>query len=268
MTSDAPLVYYPVYCFHLSPTINRWCPLRGSDIVKLERRSEFEVQDVYFHLNHPIRWVRITGVVVAIDEYYGRRIYTIDDSTGECVECCLALPKPADDGQRKGKASGSGASTRTDDKPGTAKDAETLPEVPADIDIGTVLEVKGSLQLFREQKQIKIQKVLCIRSTNQEVQFWTKIRDFRREVLSQPWLLDPKEVRRCRKLEQLDADTAERKRKKRHRAREEATDKKHSQRSVASRSRRSKTDSGAEDRASRVESTKPYAEGQYDALGL
>ncbi|KAL7622076.1 hypothetical protein AAE478_007577 [Parahypoxylon ruwenzoriense] len=205
MTSAEPLVYYPAYCFHLSPTINKWCPLRATDIHGLECRPGFEGDNVFFSLNHPIRWVRIVGVVVAIDEYHGRRIYTIDDSTGECIECCLDIPKPPGSGRQNGSGNGT---TTASLAPGPAPDAIL------DIDVGVVVEVKGSTKLFRDQKQIKIQKLQRIRSTNQEVEFWNKIRDFRRQVLGRPWVLETREVRRCKKQYMADVDAEEKKRKK------------------------------------------------------
>lgn len=42
MTTAETLVYYPQYCFHLSPTINKWCPLRAADIAGLLGRPGFE----------------------------------------------------------------------------------------------------------------------------------------------------------------------------------------------------------------------------------
>ncbi|GAP87115.2 putative ob-fold nucleic acid binding domain-containing protein [Rosellinia necatrix] len=237
MTTADTLVYYPQYCFHLSPTINKWCPLQAADIVGLLCRPGFEDIDVFFYLNHPIRWVRITGVVVAIDDYRGHRVYTVDDSTGQCIECAVSSPKPASD---KTTYSGSGDLKRADPQPAATRNATvahaaetaasgavagagttttTPPLTDTDIDVGTVLDVKGRVTLFRGQKQIKIQKATPVFSTNQEVLFWDKIRDFRREALSEPWALTDREVRRCRKMHQAEAAGPEEgRRKKRARA--------------------------------------------------
>ncbi|KAK8044605.1 hypothetical protein PG993_004629 [Apiospora rasikravindrae] len=84
--------FYPEYCNAISPTINKWCPLTAHDIHGLSWKVRIDNQKyVFFHLNHPIHWVRIVGVVVAIDSFYSRRIYTIDDSSGACIECCTGL---------------------------------------------------------------------------------------------------------------------------------------------------------------------------------
>ncbi len=37
-----PPTYYPQYCFHLSPTLNRWCPMRIADVACLDKFAEFE----------------------------------------------------------------------------------------------------------------------------------------------------------------------------------------------------------------------------------
>ncbi|OTA59567.1 hypothetical protein K449DRAFT_384902 [Hypoxylon sp. EC38] len=256
MTDAEPLEYYPAYCFHLSPTINKWCPLRATDVHGLESRPGFEGDDVFFSLNHPIRWVRIVGVVVAIDEWYGNRVYTVDDSSGECIECCKYAPKPVDSRPQDG---GAGEPTATTPAP--------APDPLLDIDVGMTVEVKGSATTFRSQKRIKIQKVQRIRSTNQEVQFWNKTRDFRREVLSRPWVLERREERRCKKQHMADVDAEEKKRKRRkengYTLRKTIT------------SRESKTISGdtrskstEQEPLTKLRTGNSHAEGQYDALGL
>ncbi|KAI1436226.1 hypothetical protein GGR50DRAFT_693412 [Xylaria sp. CBS 124048] len=207
MTTASSLVYYPQYCFHLSSTINKWCPFRAIDVAGLECRAGFEDIDVFFSLNHPIRWVRITGVVVAIDDYYGHRVYTVDDSSGKCIECALAIPN-ATDNKTNPRDSTHVAVT-------VATPTAAMPSIPTDIDVGTTVDVKGSVKLFRGQRQIKIQKVTRVLSTNQEVLFWNKIRDFHRDVLSEPWVLQDREVRRCRKLQQVEAAELEEKKTRR-----------------------------------------------------
>ncbi|KAI1118282.1 hypothetical protein F5Y14DRAFT_258324 [Nemania sp. NC0429] len=226
MTTAETFVYYPQYCFHLSPTINKWCPLRAADIPGLESKPGFEDIGVLFCLNHPIKWVRITGVVVAIDDYYGHRVYTVDDSTGKCIECTLTVPTVTSDKTRHVNNSGNNdTSTGAHIAPAKiatlAHTADTnatngplkIPP-PADIDVGTVLDVKGTVKLFRGQRQITIWKLTRVLSTNQEVLFWDKIRDLRRDVLSKPWVLKDREVRRCRKLQQAEADESGSKKRK------------------------------------------------------
>lgn len=137
--------------------------------------------------NHPIVWVRIAGMIVAVDYFPGRFVYTIDDSSGKCIECPLELPSRPRQG-----ASGSHQSADTNLPNFTAP-----PE--SEYDVGMVVIIKGSIQVFRDEKQLKIHKCQIVRSTDEEVQFWNKIRDFRQEYLSKPWKLGDEELRKCRK---------------------------------------------------------------------
>ena len=147
--------------------------------------------------------------MVAIDEYFGRRIYTVDDSSGVTIECVVKVPKAP---LPPVPANGAGrASTKDDGTTDTAAGRKTMTgtkETPTekkvvpidgDIDVGHVLDVKGGLKVFREMKQIEVEKIVHLRSTQQEVQFWNKITQLRREVLSKPWKVDAQERRRCRR---------------------------------------------------------------------
>ncbi|KAK4127200.1 hypothetical protein N657DRAFT_566054 [Parathielavia appendiculata] len=193
MTHATKPELYPQYCFHLSPTINRWCHFRISDILALRSHPGFQGQDVYFHINHPIKWVRISGVVVAVDEREMRNLYTIDDGSGATLECLVkSAPRAAPGTAAAGAA--------TDAK--SSSNSNTQPVVDAPIDVGHVLDIKGSVGTFRDNKQIRAEKIVHLRSTEQEVVFWEKVAQLKQDVLSKPWVLDRREVRRCRKEEE------------------------------------------------------------------
>ncbi|KAK3402321.1 hypothetical protein B0T20DRAFT_136672 [Sordaria brevicollis] len=227
---------YPQYCFHLSPTINKWCHLRAADIVALSSHPGFQGQDLYFHLNHPIKWVRICGIVVAVDVYgdvsRGKgqiQVVTIDDGSGEVMECVIPLA---------GSAAGAGAAQsfgqqqrqhqqqqqqhhQQQQQAQPPHPAQTLPQIDAEIDIGHLLDIKGSLRTFRDQRQVKVEKIVHLRTTEQEVAFWERIVQLRREVLDKPWTLEEKVVRKL-KREAMGVDPeGDRKRKERERVREE-----------------------------------------------
>lgn len=124
-----------------------------------------------------MRWVRIAGIVVAVDEFPHRRVYTVDDSDGLCIECVATIPKP--------------------DSKDFAKVTTTT--VPKDVDVGSVVDVQGGLALFRGNKQVKILKMTVLSSTDEEVVLWEKARQFSSDVLDKPWKLTDREIRRCRK---------------------------------------------------------------------
>lgn len=217
---------------------------------------------MFFSLNHPIIWVRIVGVVVAVDEFYGRRVYTIDDSTGECIECSVEIPKPPKPGDRSAKE---GSRKAVSEEAAQSSTASALPA--AGLDVGDVVDVKGRMGLFRDRKQLRIQKMQPVASTAEEVQFWDKIRDFRREVLSQPWILDEREVRRAKKqhLADVDEEARRNRRKERHdlRRRDEVQ-----RRHDEKENRHQTTELVHRPSLTKLKREKPRAECQYDALGL
>lgn len=150
-------------------------------------------QDVYLHLNHPIKWVRISGVVVAVDEWERRRVYTIDDGSGATIQCVVHMAPGAPPGAVR-------ATTAKPDK--AADEPRPLAVIDAPIDVGHVLDIKGSVTTFRDARNVRAEKIAHLRSTEQEVLFWEKVARLRREVLSKPWVLDRREVKRCRREEE------------------------------------------------------------------
>ncbi|KAK2003458.1 hypothetical protein LX36DRAFT_104654 [Colletotrichum falcatum] len=216
MESDRSAGLYPRYCLHLSPTFNTWCLLHASDIHDLKSVPEYQVQNFYFHKNLPIKWARIVGIVVAIDDFPGRRIYTVDDSSGACIECVVALKMPPS----------SDASAPKPDKREWFSSNRPRPQPPADcvdVDVGSVVDVKGGLATFREEMQIQIEKVRILRSTEQEVALWERRTQFRNEVLLQPWVLGQKQIQKCKKEEMgsTKSDESEEKRLKKEKRRAE-----------------------------------------------
>ncbi|KAK4457841.1 hypothetical protein QBC42DRAFT_300834 [Cladorrhinum samala] len=187
---------YPQYCFHLSPTINRWCHFRAADIIRLTSHPGFQGQDIYFHLNHPIKWVRICGIVVDHREIAGRQIYTIDDSSGTAIDCVVNLPR---------SSQGPAPIVGTPEWNCKAREDAAgwkLASVDAPIDVGHILDVRGSVNVFRDQKQIIPDKIKHVRTTEQEALFWGKVAQLRSDVLDRPWVLDTKVVRKLRREEE------------------------------------------------------------------
>ncbi|PHH61357.1 hypothetical protein CDD81_435 [Ophiocordyceps australis] len=171
---------YPRYCFHLSPTINTWCLLRACDLSHLEKHDGFQGENFFFFNNLPIKWVRIVGVVVAIDDFAGRRVFTVDDSSGACAQVVITRPSTV-------------AAIKGDESKHVARG------LYQDIDVGAIVDVKGSLYMFRDEKHVRVEKMAQLRCTQQEVSLWERRTKFRREVLEKPWILQRRDIRRCRK---------------------------------------------------------------------
>ena len=165
-------------------------------------------QDIYFHKNHMIKYVRLTGVIVAAEENSGRMIYTLDDSSGINIEAtCAAPPRPSLD-ERGITAVPNVAAPTTKPvsgpalvEPGAAKRQKYIsPDGPnlTDIDVGSVVKVKGGIGIFRGQKQIRLKVITIIGDTNAEIKCWNDMMEFRRDVLSKPWVVTAEEEEKCR----------------------------------------------------------------------
>ncbi|KAJ6442126.1 glycoside hydrolase family 81 protein [Purpureocillium lavendulum] len=261
--SDAPRPeIYPRYCFHLSPTSNKWCLLRASEVHGLDQHAGFEGENFFFCRNLPIKWVRVVGLVVAIDDFFGRRAYTVDDSSGACIEALITRPTGK---EVKGAAA---------DKLQPATTTASVPEKYKDIDVGSVVDVKGQVSVYRGEKQITVENMVIVPSTAHEVVLWEKRADFRRTVLDKPWVLSHRELRRCRKdAERSEEDEA------RKRRRIEATEKKTNRRQEDVEARRCTTADATGKRSKRnraadddirelIRGGALEVAGKYSALGL
>lgn len=148
----------------------------------------FEIgRRLYHHSNHQIMWVRLSGIIVSVHECVGRTIFTLDDSSGMCIDCTSLTPKPS-------RFSTNPAVEKV------GKNGPTIlrPKIPwEDMDVGVVVIIKGGVTTFRDQKQIDIVKVEVLRGTDEEVKFWNNALGFRQNVLSAPWVLTKREENKC-----------------------------------------------------------------------
>ena len=174
-----------------------------------------------------MRWVRVVGIVVAVDEFYGRRVFTVDDSSGACVETFATFtPPPKPDNSAAAtvkvtngstidaKGSKTKASTVTP-KTGTAEENQSKTDLPYnDLDVGHVVDVKGKLSTFRDEMQIEIIRLTTLKSTEQELLLWERRTKFRRDVLERPWVLTKDQIRRCQREAEPKEDKAARKKRR------------------------------------------------------
>ncbi|KAK5995011.1 Protein stn1-like protein [Cladobotryum mycophilum] len=261
MTNAGPVALYPRYCFHLSPTVNTWCLLRATEIHGLDQHPGFEGEKFYFYKNLPIKWVRIVGVVVAIDEIAGRRFYFVDDSSGATIQALISITATKVD-EAESQDVGKKKEAPVDSK--TSQD----PESYADIDIGTVVDIKGSLSTYREERQINIEKMVLIKTTAQELVLWEKRAKFRREVLDVPWALRDKDIRRCRKEAEKSEADAERKKKRLKAAIEGGKAQRQASRSESAEVRKENSRSKSREESVQKMAQDGATKGKYNALGL
>jgi endo-1,3(4)-beta-glucanase len=258
---------------------------------------------LFHYQNHPIKWVRVTGVIVAVDEYPGKNVYTVDDSSGMCVECvCVApvrVPKMGTIGvpthldqiasinqtassiseskKQKGMAEGERKGNGGDK---TAPSVEE-PIVPWDLmDVGTVIKVKGRIGDFWKQRQVEVVKVEVLWSTDQEVKCWNEVMDFRRDVLGKHWVVSRAEEEKCRRARERElrgkGKKARDKGKDREEKRKEERDEVRRKRKEIERreeeAKRRKERNEAMNAQNKVNypslAARRAAAGKYDALGI
>ena len=149
---------------------------------------------MFFYNNHPIRYVRLVGVVVAFDILDRGFVFAIDDGSGSTIDVRCDRPKQV-----------------LNDAPYDVK--SVLAEIPkkgltpsrkevdlSDIDVGTVVKVKGLVGVrWGGEKQIRLERIWIVQSTSEEILAWEETSDFRSQTLSRPWTLSDKEVRRAQR---------------------------------------------------------------------
>ncbi|KAE8165906.1 hypothetical protein BDV40DRAFT_39978 [Aspergillus tamarii] len=226
---DGELVFYPAFCFRASPTHFAWVKMGAVDVHLLKRRAGFEDQSTFFYMNHPIRFVSLIGIIVTRTECPTLTILTVDDSSGVTLDVIiLKAPITEDDGDtpvRSGRGEDLQSAHATRHVAATNKTTvDTTALVP-----GVVVQVKGTLSMFRGTMQIQLEKVSVVQDTNAEMRFLDQRSRYLVEVLSVPWSLTEEEVERLRyeaddEEERLEEEQERIKRRQRRRTEREEKD--------------------------------------------
>jgi hypothetical protein len=152
-------------------------------------------QHIYFHLNHPIRFVRIVGVVVAIDDINVKyTVLTLDDGSGATIEMKIIRRVPGD------LNSENAPSNTHVDNVNVISEFGVFEVIIGQerIEIGTVIKAKGTISEFRAIKQLEMKRVWTVSTTNEEAQAWAEAASFKQKVLSVPWRLTSAEHRKIK----------------------------------------------------------------------
>lgn len=205
---------YPARYFDASPTWNQWNRLTAADIHALRQEAGFEGQNVYFHLNHPIRFVRLVGVVIDIDQVANGKytLVTVDDGSSQCIVAKIIRRELAKDDDAEYPSN-----TTVDNL-----DVHVIMGMPVmyvdshHINIGSLVKVKGTISSFRGRRQLELKRVFRVQDTNAEVQAWSETAAYKRDVLSRPWVLSAAEIdavdQKMRDKEQRERSRARKKR--------------------------------------------------------
>jgi hypothetical protein len=194
------LTFYPAYCFKASPTWFVWVKITAHEIHHVLRfRPGFAASttnpkaELLFYLNHPIQYVQVIGVVVACDENFEKFWnFTVDEGSGEVIDCVCWKP----DKERVKHAGGQDGDTKPEK---IDVEQQRREEVILGIDIGTVVQVKGTVTSFRDVRQIQIERLNIIPTTNQELMLIAARTKFLEEILMKPWVVSPNRQKRLYK---------------------------------------------------------------------
>lgn len=147
----------------------------------------FEGQDIYFYLNQPIRFVRLVGLVVQIDVVSEGRytLLTLDDSSGANIEVKI---------EKRSRVAGDETIYATN----TLIDnvdvkvyvgGSTILVNGRPLELGTVIGAQGTITSFRQSRQLSLKKIFRVQDTNQEAAHWMRAADWKKDILSKPWVL-------------------------------------------------------------------------------
>lgn len=137
-------------------------------------------------MNHPIRFVRLVGVIVAIDDINASyTVLTIDDGSGATIELKIVRMLPV---ERNPLDSSSATTIDNVNIISRLGVFEVLVNNHI-LDIGTVIKAKGTLSEFRGIKQVDLKRAWVVSSTDEEARAWTETALFKQTVLSEPWHL-------------------------------------------------------------------------------
>ncbi|KZF24882.1 hypothetical protein L228DRAFT_258389 [Xylona heveae TC161] len=209
-----PLRYYPAYCFPASPTFGTWAHLSIADVRRLDSIDGYDFQSIYFHLNHPIKYVRLVGIIIAFDQYETRNVLTLDDGSGATIEVGCRRTEEEIQAQAQIRAgldpssdlytgNGTGLKSTTtgagkDKDKALANDRKASGNTATDqginlscYDVGSIVKVKGLIKVFRGTRQLELKRISPITSTTQEMHAWEENTHFRTTILSTPWYVSP-----------------------------------------------------------------------------
>jgi len=162
------------------------------------------------------------GVVVTHEDYFEKfYLFTIDDSSGATIEVNCRKPQPQLQTTN---------TTTSNDTP-TTQDASLL-ELASSVgalSIGTVVQVKGTLSMFRSTRQLQLERITVVRDTAHEMRLIAARTKTLDEVLREPWLVSASTQKRLRKEAHGEAEN-EQARTSKHRQRQamrQAREKRH-----------------------------------------
>ncbi|KAK5119739.1 hypothetical protein LTR85_007315 [Meristemomyces frigidus] len=182
------LQIHPRRYFTASPTWNKWNKLTAADVHALRTERGFEGQRIYFYSNHPIQFVTVVGLLVEIETIAEGKytLLTLDDGSGECMVAKIKRRERAQDDEAEATLSNTEAES-VDVHINLGLPAVFLDDRP--VEVGAVIKAKGTIDSFRNVRQLELKRMFIVKDTNAEAEEWAKMAELKRETLSRPWTL-------------------------------------------------------------------------------
>jgi hypothetical protein len=142
---------------------------------------------VLFYLNHPIQFVSVVAPVIAIDEVRGRYVLlTIDDGSGATMVVKIRQVEQSVD---------SHSNTTVPNVNVFSTLGRYWLEIDKElIDVGSVIKAKCTIESFRGERQLLLQRASVVKTTKEEAEAWLDIARWKLDTLSKPWKLSDQEL--------------------------------------------------------------------------
>ncbi|KAK7900266.1 hypothetical protein LTR67_004012 [Exophiala xenobiotica] len=216
----------PAYAFTASETWSKWVKLTAHEIhhiLKPHKRyaetttttlarldntgthghNHRDAALLLFYLNHPIQFVQVVGVVVALDEYFEKFwLFTIDDSSGATID--VTCPKPEKEKEKAAAVNSAQAQDgKSKSKSNSPKESTTeeaiLQRNVSTLTIGTVVQAKGTLSTFRSSRQLSLLRLAIVPDTTHEMALIASRITFLNSTLENPWTLSSSRLKELQK---------------------------------------------------------------------
>ena len=131
--------------------------------------------------------MRLVGVIVAFEVLPSRFVFVLDDSSGLTIDVTCARAQTTQQSLLPDIVDSKASKPDDIAIPQKGK-TQTGNEIDLhDVDIGTVVKIKGTVGSWRCQRQILLERLWIVRSTTEESTCWAENFAFGSEVLSRPW---------------------------------------------------------------------------------
>ena len=142
-------------------------------------------------------------------------LLTVDDGSGANIEVKLERPVAYRE------MNGAVYSTKT-----TLENVDVMTEMglptvyigKKKVEIGTVVVAEGKVEKYNTSRQLIAQRLKFVKDTHDEAVYWSKVAEWKRKVLNQPWVLDEEAKRaidaRLKEEEKVDEKKARRRKRK------------------------------------------------------